>query len=190
MLILASQSPRRAELLKQLQVSFTPCMVDIDESIFADEQPESYVQRLAEQKARAGQQISPKGAVVLGSDTIVVVDQQVLGKPFDQQDSSRMLRLLSNRVHQVYTAVAVVNEHRIVSCLVKTQVEFKALSDAEITGYWNTGEPADKAGSYGIQGLGGRFVKRIEGSYSAVVGLPLFETSELLSEMGIGIYER
>ena len=189
MLILASQSPRRAELLNQLQVSFTSCVVDIDESPIPEEEPDVYVSRLAVQKARAGQSRSPQGSVVLGSDTIVVVDGKILGKPRDQEESQLMLNLLSDRTHQVCTAVTVMCEDRVLSSLVKTQVTFKALSDQEIEWYWNTGEPADKAGSYGIQGLGGRFVKRIEGSYSAVVGLPLFETGELLSEMGISVYE-
>lgn len=187
MLVLASQSPRRAELLTQLQVRFTTCVANIDESVLSGETAHAYVLRLAEQKAKAGLAMSDNDATVLGSDTVVVVDNQILGKPIDQADSQRMLKLLSDRTHQVCTAVAVVNRERVESCLVATDVTFKPLSDVEIDAYWHSGEPADKAGSYGIQGLAGRFVTRIEGSYSAVVGLPLYETSELLSEMGLSL---
>lgn len=190
MLILASQSPRRAELLQQLKVPFRTCAVEIDESVLANEKPEDYVCRLALGKARAGQQVTGPDALVLGSDTSVVIDGRILGKPEDKLDCLRVLRLLSNRVHQVYTAVAVVKGNIFRQCLVQTKVEFANLSDTEIEWYWQTGEPRDKAGSYGIQGVGGQFVKRIEGSYSAVVGLPLYETSQLLSEMGMSIYER
>lgn len=190
MLILASQSPRRAELLQQLKVPFRTCAVEIDESVLPGEKPADYVNRLALEKARSGQQGCDEQTLVLGSDTSVVVDDQILGKPRDKQDFQQVLRLLSGRFHQVYTAVAIVKGTQVRQCLVQTTVEFTDLSDAAIEWYWHTGEPQDKAGSYGIQGLGGQFVTRIDGSYSAVVGLPLYETSQLLSEMGMNIYER
>lgn len=185
MLVLASQSPRRAELLRQLQVNFSTLPTDIDESILPDEKPVDYVQRLSQQKALAGRLLSPPEAVVLGSDTSVVIDDTILGKPQNKQDCIRMLKRLSNRQHQVITAVSLINLNQTITRVVITQVTFKKLTDKEIDWYWQTGEPQDKAGSYGIQGLGGQFVTNIKGSYSAVVGLPLFETSELLQEMGV-----
>lgn len=190
MLRLASQSPRRAELLKQLQVPFSTVMVDVDESWIPGESPTNYVARLAELKARTGWSSCVADEIVLGSDTIVVIENEILGKPGDRADSQRMLNLLSGATHQVMTAVAVVTESTIKRCLVTTEVTFKTLRESEINWYWDTGEPRDKAGSYGIQGLGGQFVKHISGSYSAVVGLPLYETSELLQDMGLDQYER
>jgi septum formation protein len=185
MLVLASQSPRRAELLRQLQVDFSTLPTDIDESIHPNEKPIDYVQRLSQQKALAGRSLSPPEAVVLGSDTSVVIDDTILGKPQDEQDCKRMLKRLSNRQHQVITAVSLINLNQTLTRVVITLVTFKKLSDKEIDWYWRTGEPKDKAGSYGIQGLGGQFVTNIKGSYSAVVGLPLYETSVLLQEMGV-----
>lgn len=188
-LILASQSPRRAELLSQLQVSFTQHSVDIDESPLPDEAPQTLVARLASQKARAGVAAFSSTLPVLGSDTIVVVNGEVLGKPADEADCMRMLRLLSDSVHQVMTSVAIARGDRLFQTTVTTDVVFKPLSEAEMKWYWQTQEPRDKAGGYGIQGLGGRFVKHLSGSYSAVVGLPLYETSLLLKEVGIDLYE-
>lgn len=190
MIVLASQSPRRAELLQQLKVPFSTCMIEVDESIVGNESAEHFVTRLAELKARAGWSKSTENLPVLGSDTIVVVDGEILGKPKDQADSRRMLTKLSNREHQVMTAVTIVNNGLSYSRLVVTDVLMKPLSEKEINWYWHTGEPQDKAGSYGIQGLAGRFIKQIKGSYSAVVGLPLYETSQLLQEIGIELYER
>ena len=188
-LILASQSPRRAELLSQLQVSFTQHSVDIDETPLPDEAPQTLVARLAGQKARAGVAALSTSLPVLGSDTIVVANGEILGKPADETDCARMLRLLSDNVHQVMTSVAIASGDRLFQTTVTTDVTFKALTEAEIRWYWKTGEPSDKAGGYGIQGLGGRFVRHLNGSYSAVVGLPLFETSQLLTEVGIDLYE-
>lgn len=186
MLILASQSPRRAELLSQIGVPFTALSADIDESILPNETPENYVQRLAQQKAQAGWRASAdtaKRRLVLGADTVVVINEQVMGKPKDFDDASAMLNLLSGQQHQVLTAVTVTSGQRFETILVKTDVTFCAFSPSQIEAYWQTGEPKDKAGSYAIQGIGGKFVTHIKGSYSAVVGLPLYETNQLLSRM-------
>lgn len=189
MLVLASQSPRRAELLNQLQVPFTTLALDLDESMIGVEEPADFVTRLARLKAATGLERDGGDNPVLGSDTIVVVGNTVLAKPENKEDCLRMLRMLSGKTHQVMTAVAVAQKERIRSVLVATEVTFKRLSNAEMDWYWDTGEPCDKAGSYGIQGLGGQFVKQIKGSYSAVVGLPLYETSQLLQDIGIVRYE-
>lgn len=180
-LVLASGSPRRKELLEQLGYSFSIIKTEVEEQQQVQESPEQYVQRLSSDKALAGLKIEP-GAVVIGSDTIVVVDHNVLEKPIDFSDARQMLIQLSGRSHQVMTAVTVMSEQKNRSIIVTTDVWFKSLSEKEIEQYWRTGEPCDKAGSYGIQGLGGRFVTRIEGSYYAVVGLPLYETDQLLQE--------
>lgn len=177
---LASASPRRRELLQQIAVPFRLVQVDVDESRLGDENPQAYVSRLALAKAQAGAVKLQYQLPVLGADTIVVVDQHILGKPVNQADFSRMMQLLSGRCHQVLTAVALVGRHEHNSCYVSTEVCFRNLTAADIASYWQTGEPHDKAGGYGIQGLGGRFVSRINGSYSAVVGLPLCETDLLL----------
>lgn len=184
-LILASKSPRRRELLTQLGYLFTCLSADIDESIARQEKPADYVLRLALEKAQAILDVSDENTTVLGSDTCVLIDNEILLKPQNFADSQRMLTLLSGRQHQVLTAVAVINLQQQLSTLVKTNVFFKKLSPVEIQNYWQTGEPQDKAGSYGIQGIGGQFVTKIQGSYSAVVGLPLYETVELLSQVGI-----
>lgn len=185
MLILASQSPRRAELLRQIGVLFSQCSVDIDETPNADEAPTDYVQRMALEKSAAGWQSNHSDNWVLGADTIVVAKQQILGKPIDKADASRMLKMLSDETHQVMTAVSATKHQQQKSILVETQVCFGPLTQQQIDWYWQTGEPQDKAGSYGIQGLGGQFVKHIKGSYSAVVGLPLYQTRMLLNELGV-----
>jgi len=183
MLYLASQSPRRAELLTQLQVPFQTLSSEVDETVNPDEDAYSYVRRLAIAKAQAGWRLSNGQLPVLGSDTSVVFEQEILGKPKNKADCHRMLQLLSGKTHKVMTAVALVHKQGIESVVVTTDVSFKQLTDTEIDWYWHTGEPQDKAGSYGIQGLGGQFVTQIRGSYSAVVGLPLYETSELLKKI-------
>ncbi len=184
-LVLASKSPRRQALLSQLGYQFSCLSADIDESIVAQEKPADYVLRLAFAKAQAILDISDENTTVLGSDTCVLIDNEILLKPQNFADSQRMLTLLSGREHQVLTAVAVINLQQQLSTLVTTNVFFKKLSPVEIQNYWQTGEPQDKAGSYGIQGIGGQFVTKIQGSYSAVVGLPLYETVKLLSQVGI-----
>lgn len=179
---LASSSPRRRELLAQLGVNFTLVKADIDESVLAAEDAKTYVQRLALAKAEAGLARLPEPKPVLGADTIVVIDNQILGKPSDFADFKRTMQQLSGRCHQVMTAIALVSPQHKLQQLVCTDVYFRALTDSEIEQYWQSGEPHDKAGGYGIQGLGGRFVKRINGSYTAVVGLPLCETEQLLQQ--------
>ncbi|NOH32749.1 Maf family protein [Vibrio chagasii] len=207
-LVLASGSPRRKELLSQLGYEFSVLVTDVEECKHTQETAEEYVKRLSLDKALAAlsllttnpsekQHVAPSSdtvvvssdaisldseIVVLGSDTVVVSQGQVLEKPADFSDSKRMLTQLANGRHQVMTAVSVVSQEKQKTEIVITDVWFKPLSEKEIEQYWQTGEPCDKAGSYGIQGLGGRFVTRIEGSYYAVVGLPLFETDQLLQE--------
>ncbi|MBW3697229.1 septum formation inhibitor Maf [Vibrio sp. T187] len=181
-LVLASGSPRRKELLEQLGYSFSVIVTDVEEVKQEQEPAQEYVQRLALDKANAGLALAEKGSIVIGSDTVVVIDDQVMEKPRDYQDCRRMLNQLSDAQHQVMTAVSVVSEQNQRTVVVTTDVWFKPLSEKEIEQYWLSGEPCDKAGSYGIQGLGGRFVTRIEGSFHSVVGLPLFETDQLLHE--------
>ena len=181
-LYLASASPRRKELLSQLGLDFSVLTVDVEEKQQKNENAADYVRRLSLQKSQAGVTQAPSDAPVLGADTIVVCDQWVLEKPTDFEDAKRMLLRLSNRQHQVMTAVTLSNVNQSLTALVVTDVWFKSLSDSEIEAYWQTGEPVDKAGSYGIQGLGGRFVTRIEGSYTGVVGLPLYETEQLIQQ--------
>ncbi|MBW8189454.1 Maf-like protein [Neiella marina] len=178
-LVLASQSPRRSELLAQLVNDFSVRAAHIDEVRQAGEAPADYVARLAREKAQAIVPLAP-GQWVLGSDTIVTLGQQIFEKPVDEQDCINMLSQLSGQTHQVLTAVALCNGQQIHQQTVTTQVTFRQLSEAEIVAYWHTGEPADKAGGYGIQGLAGSFVAHISGSYSAVVGLPLCQTQQLL----------
>lgn len=191
-LVLASTSPRRKELLTHIglgrtEFRFTQVAPDIDETPRAAELPRDYVQRLAAEKAQAGLALCSgmSQPAVLGSDTIVVLENEILGKPVDEADAKRVLRALSGKAHTVMTAVALAKAEHTSVRLVETLVRFCALSDADIDAYVASKEPMDKAGSYGIQGLGGCFVESIEGSYSCVVGLPLVETRELLSEAGI-----
>jgi septum formation protein len=185
MLVLASQSPRRAELLKQIGIPFSQYSVDIDEAVLPDEDPEKYVRRMAQEKSSLGYEKVGTNKIVIGSDTIVVAQGCILGKPKDKTDAIRMLSILSDNSHQVFTAVTITSAKQQKTLVVETQVSFGPLSTQQMTWYWHTGEPQDKAGSYGIQGLGGQFVKHINGSYSAVVGLPLYETRMLLTEFEI-----
>lgn len=193
MLVLASASPRRKELLSILVKDFEVLPADIDETPNHQEKAEDYVVRMAVEKAKAAslkykQQCSSNtSAVFLASDTSVVVDGCILGKPTSLEDSRYMLRLLSGRSHQVITSLCLCNlehEHVATQCVI-SDVLFREISDVEIDQYWKTNEPQDKAGSYGIQGLGSVFVRSVSGSYSAVVGLPLYETSQLLAQFGI-----
>lgn len=186
-LYLASASPRRRELLALLDVSFDILRVDVVEQRQAGETPEQYVSRLAQDKARAGVAVAPQDLPVLGADTIVVLNGQVLEKPRDDDDARRMLRALSGRQHQVMTALALADSKRCLTQRVVTEVQFRALSDDDIKRYIASGEPMDKAGAYGIQGKGGAFVTAISGSYHAVVGLPLVEMLELLAHFPRGV---
>lgn len=178
---LASASARRKELLTQLGIEFTQFSVDADESRQINEAPYAYVERLARLKAQLGVERGFVDRPVLGSDTVVVVNNEPLGKPLNQDDFTQTLKRLSGNTHQVLTAIAFASPNKLLSCVVSTEVTFKILSDEEIVAYWQSGEPQDKAGGYGIQGLGGRFVTHISGSYFAVVGLPLYETEQLLN---------
>ncbi|CAH5714433.1 Maf family protein [Enterobacter mori] len=178
---LASGSPRRQELLTQLGVSFERIVTGIEEKRAEGESAQQYVSRLAREKAQAGVVQTPRDLPVLGADTIVILNGEVLEKPHDADHAARMLRKMSGQTHQVMTAVALADSRNVLDCLVVTDVTFRVLTDDEIAAYIASGEPMDKAGAYGIQGLGGCFVRKINGSYHAVVGLPLVETYELLS---------
>lgn len=184
---LASQSPRRRELLTQIGVDFTLVSVDVPEEKQANETALDYVERLAFDKSRAGAECYTD-APVLGSDTIVVLGEQVLEKPQSQEHAVQMLLALSGQTHQVMTAVAITLGERTECCYCISHVSFCDISEQEAIAYWQTGEPKDKAGSYGIQGLGAVFVKHLQGSYSAVVGLPLYETTQLLRSFNIPIW--
>jgi septum formation protein len=187
-LILASASPRRAELLQQIGALFDVCPAAIDETPRPTEPAADYVERMAREKALLVAAAAQPGALVLGSDTSVIVDGVILGKPVDDEDARATLAALSGRTHQVLTAVVLASADGCRSCLVTTNVRFCTLTKAQIDAYVATGEPMDKAGSYGIQGLGGMFVEQLQGSYSAVVGLPLQETAALLSAAGYPVW--
>lgn len=178
---LASGSPRRQELLTQLGVPFTRIISGVEEVRLPEENAAQYVSRLAREKALAGVAMAEENLPVIGADTIVVLNGEVLEKPRDHGHACAMLHRLSGNTHQVMTAVAVADRAHILDCLVVTEVTFRPLSEKDIEEYVASEEPMDKAGAYGIQGLGGRFVKSINGSYHAVVGLPLVETEALLS---------
>jgi septum formation protein len=182
---LASTSPRRREILAALNLDFTVVHVDVDETPLVDEVPDDMVLRLAVAKAEA---VAPgPGHLSLGADTAVVVDGRILGKPADEADCLAMLAALSGRGHRVVTGVALASVDLTRTVLSETKVYFRKISRDEALAYWQSGEPCDKAGAYAIQGLGGAFVERIEGSYSGVVGLPVFETVALLNEAGLGL---
>lgn len=182
-LILASSSPRRADLMRRLGLTFIIRPADIDETYRPDEPPDDHAERLAREKALTISSQSP-GAVVVGSDTIVVLDDEVLGKPRGPEDAVRMLQRLSGREHQVFTGVAVAADAEVVSSLERVRVRFRELSELECREYVETGEPMDKAGAYGIQGYGSAIVESIEGDYFAVMGLPIVPLLDLLRRMG------
>lgn len=188
-LVLASSSPRRRELLAQIGVAFRVQVAAVDETPLAGEPPQAYVARLALEKARAVARQQPQ-AVVLGADTTVVLEGSILAKPLDDAEARQMLQRLSGRSHEVLTAVALVQDHREQVQVVRTAVTFCPLTPAQIAAYVATGEPADKAGAYGIQGLGAVLVASLHGSYSNVVGLPLTETAAMLSDYHIPIWQQ
>ena len=185
---LASHSPRRRELLAQIGVKFEVIDVDVDEALTAGESARAYVERLARAKAEAGWQRVQEGkrpeAPVLGVDTTVALDGRILGKPADDREAAAMLAALSGRLHEVLTALAVKFGARLETALSVSEVRFKTLTKAEIARYVATGECGDKAGAYGIQGHAARFVAGLRGSFSGVVGLPLYETAQLLDRIG------
>jgi septum formation protein len=187
-LVLASASPRRAELLTAAGIEFDVMRADVDETMDVEDTPEGYLRRVAQLKAEA---VLPRAGdrPVLGADTIVIVDHAVLGKPSDTADAGRMLRLLSGREHAVMTGVCLINpaaeSGRVQLSTTRTNVGFAALTDEEIGWYVASGEPMDKAGAYAIQGLASRFVTRIDGSYSNVVGLPVALVYDLCKRAGL-----
>jgi len=185
-LFLASASPRRRELLTQIGVPFELLSITLDETPLPAERPEAYVQRLAREKALAGwAAVNDDSAAVLGADTTVVIDERILGKPADRAEGLLMLESLSDREHHVLTAVALATRGACEVRLVTSRVRFRRIERAEAEAYWASGEPCDKAGGYAIQGWGAVFVAELRGSYSAVVGLPLCETAQLLDQAEI-----
>ncbi len=200
MIYLASRSPRRRELLAQIGVKFEPLLFregtrqdsDTDESALPGEQPEDYVRRVTRLKSQAAWQrvVMRRGLQrkpVLAADTTVVLGTEILGKPADRDDAIRMLELLSGTQHRVLTAVALQLEDRFEIAVSESRVTFAALDESRISAYIQTGEPFDKAGAYGIQGRAGAFVERLEGSYTGVMGLPLYETVNLLRLFGVTV---
>ncbi|MFV1972996.1 MAG: nucleoside triphosphate pyrophosphatase [Thiohalobacterales bacterium] len=185
---LASASPRRAELLEQIGVTFSVLQVEVDEQHLTGESPADYVTRLALAKARAGKSLLDAGdsCPVLGADTTVVAADRMMGKPRGRDDAVAMLLSLSGCVHQVVSAVALAGGHAAVH-VCTSNVKFRTLTAAECQAYWNTGEPRDKAGAYAIQGRAAQFVEWLEGSYSGVMGLPLYETTLLFREFKINL---
>jgi septum formation protein len=188
---LASGSPRRRELLQQIGVPFRLVAATVDETARSAETAPAYVLRLAAAKADAGWHTSGGGrdAPVLAADTAVVVDGKILGKPADRQDAEAMLRQLSGRTHEVLTAVALRTAAGVQSRISRSEVTFRVISIPEARAYWESGEPCDKAGGYAIQGRAAVFVADLRGSFSGVVGLPLFETAQLLAEAGVSHWQ-
>lgn len=190
-LILASSSPRRAQLLSQVGLDYQVVIPDVDEAVHENELPLDYVARMSRQKAGSvaalfeNQKTALSDKIVLAADTVVVIDGDILGKPKDKSDAITMLQRLSGTTHQVVTSVSVQCQSKVETTLVETNVQFRTLSHEECTRYWMTGEPKDKAGAYGIQGLASIFVEKLSGSYSNVVGLPLTETLALLMKFGV-----
>lgn len=186
-LILASQSPRRKQLLESLGLNIKCLPVDIDETPHKDENPKIYCERMAKEKAQRAFAIDDSDLPILASDTIVVFDNQILGKPRDEIHAKSTLKKLSGKTHYVMTSVAMMNSKKFLQKLSISKVQFKEISDTEINSYIMTKEPMDKAGSYGIQGYAGIWAKSIEGSYSGIMGLPLYETNELLINFNIKV---
>ena len=186
-LILASASPRRSELLTQLGLEHTIHIADIDETPLVNEQAADYVLRVAEEKSLAIYQQEHANAVVLAADTSVILGDTIMGKPDNLDHAIAMLSQLADNTHQVYSAVSIRGQ-QIQSCLSISNVTFRAIIEQEIIQYWQTGEPADKAGAYAVQGLGSIFIQSIQGSFSGIMGLPLFETAQLLANEGIHVF--
>ena len=182
-LYLASRSPRRQELLRQVGLRFEVVAADVDERRQPGQSPAEYAVAMALGKARAARVAQP--LPVLGADTDVVIDDEILGKPRGREDALAMLARLAGRTHEVHSGVAVVLGERAETALSVTRVSFGAITPAQAAAYWDSGEPADKAGAYAIQGRGAQFVREIHGSYSGVVGLPLHETLQLLAKFGV-----
>ena len=189
MIYLASKSPRRQELLQQIGIDFELVAVEIDESPLPGESAESYVKRMAiEKSSHAWQDHMTKP--LLSADTTVVVEGNILGKPTDEADFKNMMKQLSGQTHKVMTAIAVTLDGKTDSKTSISEVSFRHLTEMEIHRYWQSGEPHDKAGGYAVQGLGAIFIEQISGSYSGIMGLPLFETAELLQAFGVTVPEQ
>ena len=188
---LASKSPRRRQLLDQLGVQYDLLAANIDETAFAGEEPQAYVKRMCCEKARKVWQaeLFDRQVPVLASDTAVILDHSILGKPVDEQEGKSMLQQLSAREHWVMTGVVMLFNETERFVLSQTKVCFKALTELDISAYWRTGEGRDKAGSYAIQGKAASFIERIEGSFSGVMGLPLFETTQLLEAFNVDYWK-
>lgn len=182
---LASRSPRRRELLRQIGIPFTPLSVTVDETPGAGERAADYVCRLAREKAQAGWRKVAAGGVVIGADTAVVIGGDILGKPVDRDHAAAMLARLSGREHEVMSAVCLAGEGGCETALSVSVVRFAALTPATIARYIATGEADDKAGAYAVQGLAAVFVEHLQGSYSGVMGLPLYETAQLFKRLGV-----
>ena len=185
MIVLASRSPRRLELLRQIGIQPEVLPVPVDETPAVNEAPEAYVRRITQDKAEAGAALRPHQAI-LAADTAVILDRRILGKPKDEDDAIQMLLALSGRTHQVLSGVALWQDQVLRYRLSRSRVRFRPISMHEARDYWRSGEPRDKAGGYAIQGQGALFVEHICGSYSGIMGLPLFETGALLKQAGIG----
>ena len=186
-ILLASRSPRRRELLAQIGIGFDVIDVEVDEAALRGETPAALAERLAGAKARAGREAAGDGPPVLGADTVVTLDGAILGKPHDRATALAMLARLSGREHEVWSGIAVAGSGEPLSRMVCTRVRMRAITPAEMAAYWDCGEPDGKAGAYAIQGRGAIFVESVEGSYSNVVGLPLYETAQLLQRFGIDV---
>lgn len=186
---LASQSPRRAELLQILNVNFKQFSVDIDESIKHDENPNSYIDRIVDMKLEAAIKSVGDSKPVLVADTIVVFNDMIMCKPSSFEESKRMLNLLSGNTHKVITKLKVAFNGGVHQSTNNSFVTFRNISEKEIQSYWKTGEPIDKSGSYGIQGVGAIFIEKIIGSYTAIMGLPHFEVSQILDQCGVSILD-
>ena len=185
-IVLASASPRRSELLQQIGIRHVIKAVDIDETPWPHESPLAYVERVAAEKSAVCRALLQDDLPVLAADTSVVCEGQIMGKPENLQHAATMLNKLSGRSHQVYSAVSLRGDRHWQAVSV-SEVRFRSLSEAEILAYWQTGEPQDKAGAYAIQGLASIFIESITGSFSGVMGLPLFETAQLLAKQGIKV---
>ena len=189
---LASGSPRRSELLAQIGIEFDKLTIDVDESRLIDEMPLDYVQRIAQVKAKAGWAALGENELrpVIGADTSVIIGQDILGKPKNKAEAKTMLKRLSNNQHAVLTAVSLIYGEQVLTRVSYNKVTFAPLTEAELDWYITTGEGEDKAGSYAVQGLAALFIKKIEGSYSGIMGLPLRETMELLIDIGSTLHEQ
>ncbi|MCF6807121.1 Maf family protein [Thiotrichales bacterium 19S9-12] len=187
MLYLASQSPRRFELLKQLNLDFRQFSVDVDETPRKEELPKEYVKRIIQLKSNNAKAHVSKDDIVLVADTTVVCDEVIMGKPKNYEDAKSMLLRLSGKTHEVFSGVGIVCNDYFEEALTISQVTFRAISESEIKAYWQLKEPYDKAGAYAIQGVGSIFIKSIYGSYSAIMGLDLYQVAKLLDKFGFNV---